>query len=461
MKTKYDECVIVAEYKLYHSCQIVAEKIGCSDEHVRRILIRNNVERVTRKTRPRAKKTSATEQELRAIVADYYESSGNINDLAKKWHRSQTTISRAIKKYGHGFKYCEKNAVKITDEQLIEESKKLTRKEIAEKYHVNVVSIDKRMSRLGIHAQYKGSREKSCDRYGRIDERYIADEIDAKSDGKLQLIEYITEKNSRHYKVFCSVCGEYSTIGVARFKNTCTCPVCEEREKERQLEKKEQEKARTQFVRVLRALSNSKTPRVCERCGETFYSEYATKKYCSKKCATNKIHRDKRIPKTRWIDSDITVKKLYKRDDGKCYLCGGQCDFSDWRVAESGHKYPGDLYPTKDHVIPVSLGGCESWDNVRLAHWKCNLEKSNDVVTVSPMPKKIAYSKKWRPNTKRTAQYSLDGELIRVWESTAQIHRELGLNDKHIQNVCRRCESNTGNAYGYHWEYINDAAEVS
>lgn len=279
-------------------------------------------------------------------------------------------------------------------------------------------------------------------------------------------------RKTRHERIdfspkTCIVCGkEFSPVQV----NQLTCSVECRREhrlqshRERNAkyrDQKEPENARLQFVRVLVAYSNSKIPRTCERCGKPFFSEYATKKYCSEKCRINKIHRDKRIPKTRWIDSDITVKKLYKRDNGECYLCGGKCDFSDWRVAKSGNKYPGDLYPTKDHVIPVSLGGCESWDNVRLAHWKCNLEKSNDVISISPIPKKIAYSEKWKPNTKKTAQYSLDGELIRVWDSTAQIRRELGLNDKHIQAVCRGYKSNTGNAYGYHWEYIDDAAEVS
>lgn len=118
------------------------------------------------------------------------------------------------------------------------------------------------------------------------------------------------------------------------------------------------------------------------------------------------------------------------------------------------------MYPTKDHVIPVAMGGKESWENVRLACWKCNLEKSDSVIGIAEMPPKIARRVRYIPNKKRTAQYSLDGNLIRIWDSTADIRRELGLNDTHIQTVCRKDKSNTGNAYGYHWEYVDEMAKV-
>jgi hypothetical protein len=58
---------------------------------------------------------------------------------------------------------------------------------------------------------------------------------------------------------------------------------------------------------------------------------------------------------------------------------------------------------------------------------------------------------------KKTAQYTLEGELVRIWESTAAIEREhKEWKCKYIQNVCRGDNSKTGNAYGYHWEYVKD-----
>lgn len=202
--------------------------------------------------------------------------------------------------------------------------------------------------------------------------------------------------------------------------------------------------------------------RICPVCGEEFQADKrGARKYCSKECASyagrkraNKRH-DKRIPKAARVDN-IDLHRLFKRDGGKCYICGCGCDWNDWRTAKSGSQYPGDTYPTIDHVFPVSQGGLDSWANVRLACWKCNTLKSDSVIDAVALDVVFAYSQKPKgTQAKKTAQYTLAGELVKVWESTAQIRRELGLNDKHIQSVCKGYKSNTGNAYGYHWEYVN------
>lgn len=225
--------------------------------------------------------------------------------------------------------------------------------------------------------------------------------------------------------------------------------------------KKEMDKARKAFVRTIQAYANLQTPRECALCGHTFYDQYATTKYCSGECRRKASNRrkDKRIPKRQIIDTDITLQRLFRRDGGVCWICGERCDWDDMRTSENGHQYPGDKYPTKDHVIPVSRGGTESWDNVRLACWRCNcMEKRDSLYPYVPMDMEYAYKeKRLGQQQKKTAQYTLDGKLIKIWESTASIRRELGLNDKHIQNVCRRNKSNTGNAYGYHWEYVKEA----
>lgn len=199
----------------------------------------------------------------------------------------------------------------------------------------------------------------------------------------------------------------------------------------------------------------------CQFCGGIFYAdERIGKKYCSSVCgkkAQRKRH-DKRIPKSQRVDR-ISLERLYQRDGGKCYICGCDCDFGSWRFAQNGNKYPGDSYPTVDHVVPVSAGGFDAWNNVRLACWKCNVEKSDKIISVDALGNSFAYSAAAKKSEKKTAQYTLDGKLIRVWDSTAQIRRETGLNDGYIQNVCRRHGSNTGNAYGYHWEYIDEQLE--
>jgi len=204
--------------------------------------------------------------------------------------------------------------------------------------------------------------------------------------------------------------------------------------------------------------------RECVICGSLFYCLKAeTKKTCSHDCSVkykkirDRERHDSRLNKNNIVDFDITLEKLFKRDSGKCYLCGGDCDKSDFVMRED-IKICGINYPSIEHVIPLSRGGTHSWENVRLAHLGCNIAKGDTTPTYTKEmsrehARKLATARV--VNRKRTAQYSLDRKLLKVWNSTAQIKRDVGLNDKHIQNVCRGDNSNTGNAYGFHWEYIS------
>lgn len=256
-----------------------------------------------------------------------------------------------------------------------------------------------------------------------------------------------SKKHRRHNKRHALAWDEY----VAKRKAEA-----EARNEERQLVK-----SRIDLIRHINAYANKRVPKECAFCGDAFYSEYPNKKYCSTECSrkANNRKRDKRIPKDKIIDKDITLQKLFKRDKGVCWICGCRCDWDDKRISKSGYEYPGDTYPTKDHVIPVSKGGTESWDNVRLACWKCNCpEKRDKLYPYVPLEIDFAYSCKGKATPpKKTAQYTLGGELIKVWPSTGSIGRELGLNSKYIQSVCRGHKSNTGNAYGFHWEYVKEA----
>lgn len=56
----------------------------------------------------------------------------------------------------------------------------------------------------------------------------------------------------------------------------------------------------------------------------------------------------------------ISRAKLVERDGGICHLCG-------LPVAE------GEV--SVDHLIPISKGGGHTWDNVALAHTRCNVRR--------------------------------------------------------------------------------------
>lgn len=73
-------------------------------------------------------------------------------------------------------------------------------------------------------------------------------------------------------------------------------------------------------------------------------------------------------------DPSVTREKLIEKNGLVCAICGGKCDMNDrsWGAL-------GALYPTIDHITPMSKGGGHTWDNVQIAHAICNIIKSDNV----------------------------------------------------------------------------------
>lgn len=117
----------------------------------------------------------------------------------------------------------------------------------------------------------------------------------------------------------------------------------------------------------------------CGCCGELFYPSREHQLYCSARCATRirnaRREHIRRIRKSiQLVDKDISLEKVYKRDNGICYLCNKKTDFNDCETI-NGSFVVGGTYPTIEHVIPLSKGGKHSWDNVRCACHSCNSKK--------------------------------------------------------------------------------------
>lgn len=188
----------------------------------------------------------------------------------------------------------------------------------------------------------------------------------------------------------------------------------------------------------------------CVVCGKTFETYNPRQKTCSKTCGRRyaNARKQNRIPKEQIIDSDITLEALYRRDSGVCYLCGKQCDWND-----KDENKVGPNYPSIDHLIPVARGGLHSWSNVRLAHFKCNADKSDAILpNVRKMIPTNAYQFKQykRDPRKRTAQYTHDGHIVAVFSSTSEAEKVTGIKQRGIQN-CARGESKSYG--GFVWKY--------
>lgn len=69
---------------------------------------------------------------------------------------------------------------------------------------------------------------------------------------------------------------------------------------------------------------------------------------------------------------DIDPVALFERDNWLCHLCE--------EPIQPHRRCPDPLAATIDHVVPLSLGGRHTWDNVKAAHAFCNFRKSNKVV---------------------------------------------------------------------------------
>jgi len=61
-------------------------------------------------------------------------------------------------------------------------------------------------------------------------------------------------------------------------------------------------------------------------------------------------------------------KSRFKQQKGICPICSKKMSF-DTNID--------DLKPTVDHIIPLSKGGDDHYENVQTVHQKCNFEKGN------------------------------------------------------------------------------------
>lgn len=278
----------------------------------------------------------------------------------------------------------------------------------------------------------------------------IQDDVAQWTCGKFSFVQEYMQKNTKFYLVKCTNCGAVfgrSKRGLQKYNTRCpNCykPKCES------------------YLKRLARAEYSKTEyekeKECVICKKVFHNSDERRKTCSQECA--KILRASNHGLQRFRhkggkikDYGITLIRVYERDNGKCWICGRQTNFDDVLFTDNGQKYCGDTHPVRDHIIPLSRGGEESWENIRLACWRCNREKSDAIVNIEKTEKgqKIVVSERCgkKDGSISIVQYTLDRTLIKIYESIRQASRETGIPSCQI-SAARVGRQKT--AHGYIWE---------
>lgn len=111
----------------------------------------------------------------------------------------------------------------------------------------------------------------------------------------------------------------------------------------------------------------ARPPIKCATCGKEFNPGSShLRKYCSRAC------RPSGKRKSTYTSRDVAVK-LSEQGGWECALCDSPIDPS--------YYYPHPLSPTIDHKTAVVSGGTDEWDNLQLAHFRCNVRRG-----ATPLP---------------------------------------------------------------------------
>ena len=284
-------------------------------------------------------------------------------------------------------------------------------KETAEKFGVSIVQINNSVKARGLT---NGRPHGGIPAWFNNQQ---SEEAEQRLANRLEFLgfEYVGGYCDKRVKIRCRQCGsEFERSAGFTKKGNVVCRKCEHEKtlirqaKQREVKKiesakrqetKEIEKAMREFQQQIqrdmkldkickcKVCGNKYTPRqYMQSEGLTLFSNVG---YCSSECKRRAINKARKMTPSGKTGnyymrakkygceyvSGITLKKLIKRDGLRCALCGEMCDPND----HSWTKYSGPMYPSIDHIIPMSKGGGHTWDNVQIAHIICNSIKSNNI----------------------------------------------------------------------------------
>ena len=242
-----------------------------------------------------------------------------------------------------------------------------TQTEIARSYGVDRSAVHKVLAENGFAFRPQKNSEEEVRR-----------KVKEKTDGALEYVSGYSNKTNP-IVVRCAICAKQYTMTFHHITTHFTgCPTCRELKAQEEKSRKRLEIHAREFRRKLKTAASkadkAKQLQVnfCEACGAVTYRP----KFCSNQCA-QKVHDAQKCARRRlkikgaFVDRGISVQALFVRDGGVCHICGQQCDYEDY-IVKGNTFIAGNQYPSVDHIVPLTLGGTHSWDNVKLAHRRCN-----------------------------------------------------------------------------------------
>lgn len=232
------------------------------------------------------------------------------------------------------------------------------------------------------------------------------EKVKVKYNGAFKLVSIgdANEKSERYLIVECLSCGTQKRVSSQSFKGECGkhgfCEKCnanhrdithsaeyikkkKTKEVERQIKKRQDQLIKEKRKSSHKLKQNQIGFKFCGDCGLSII--LSNRQLCDDCLAKHQLEIRKEQNRNKEInrrtkeqnckrDKGITLKKVYIRDNGICYLCGRVCDWNDYKIVNDAFIVGGS-YPTIEHVLALCNGGTHTWDNIKLACHACNTKK--------------------------------------------------------------------------------------